>query len=86
MHTLRRSRRMRTSTAKSYNAFVKGSTTKVTREKALDRTKGLLGDLLVGELRRAAGKSQRELASLLGSKQPCLSKLENRTDIRVSAL
>lgn len=72
--------------AKSFDALVKRTTTKATREKAAVRTKELLGELLVGELRQLAGKSQRELAKLLGIKQPSLSQLENQSDIQVSTL
>lgn len=72
--------------AKSFDALVKRSTTKSTRDRAAVRTKELLGELLMGELRQAAGKSQRELAKVLGIKQPSLSKLENQTDIQVSTL
>ena len=72
--------------AKSFDALVKRTTTKATRDRAADRTRELLGELLVGELRQAVGKSQRELAKILGIKQPSLSKLENQSDIQVSTL
>ena len=72
--------------AKSFDALVKRTTTKATRDRASARTKELLGELLVRELRQAAGKSQRELAKELGIKQPSLSKLENQSDIQVSTL
>jgi len=72
--------------AKSFDALVKQKTTKATRDWATVRTKELLAELLVSELRQVAGKSQRELAKLLGIKQPSLSKLENQTDIQVSTL
>jgi transcriptional regulator with XRE-family HTH domain len=45
-----------------------------------------LGELLLSELRLAAGKSQRELAEVLGMKQPSLSKLESQDDMQVSTL
>ena len=72
--------------AKSFDVLVKRTTAQTTRHRAAARTKELLGELLVGELRQVAGKSQRELAKLLGIKQPSLSKLENQTDIQVSTL
>jgi transcriptional regulator with XRE-family HTH domain len=72
--------------AKSFDALVKRTTTKAIRDKAAARTKELLGELLMSELRQAAGKSQRELAGKLGIKQPSLSKLENQSDIQVSTL
>ena len=72
--------------AKSFDVLVKRTTTKATRDRAAARTQELLAELLVGELRQAAGKSQRELAKVLGIKQPSLSKLENQSDIQVSTL
>jgi DNA-binding Xre family transcriptional regulator len=72
--------------AKSFDALVKRTTTKRTRDRAMARTKELLGELPVGELRQLAGKSQRELAQILGIKQPSLSKLENQSDMQISTL
>jgi transcriptional regulator with XRE-family HTH domain len=46
----------------------------------------LLDEMLVSELRQLAGKSQREIAEILGIKQPSLSKLENRADMQISTL
>jgi transcriptional regulator with XRE-family HTH domain len=42
--------------------------------------------LLLGEIRKLAGKSQREVAEALGIKQPSLSKLEKQSDMQVSTL
>jgi DNA-binding Xre family transcriptional regulator len=72
--------------AKSFDALVKRTTTKAVRERAAIRTKELLAELPVAELRELAGKSQRELALIMGIKQPSLSKLENQSDIQVSTL
>ena len=72
--------------AKSFDQLVKRTTTKATREKAARRTRELLGELLLSELRRAAGKSQRELAEALGIKQPSLSKLEGQRDMHIGTL
>jgi len=72
--------------AKSFDALVKRTTTKTVRDRAAGRTRELLAELPVGELRQLAGKSQRELAQLLGIKQPSLSKLENQSDIQISTL
>ena len=72
--------------AKSFDQLVKKTTTKATRAKAARRTRELLGELLLSELRHAAGKSQRELAEALGIKQPSLSKLEGQSDMHVGTL
>lgn len=58
--------------ANSFDELVKRTTTKRTRAKAAKRTKELLGELLLSECRHMAGKSQREVADVLGgdSKHP----------------
>ena len=72
--------------AKSFDALVKRTTTKRTRARAARRTKELLGELLLSELRKAAGKSQGQLAAELSIKQPSLSKLEHQSDMQISTL
>jgi transcriptional regulator with XRE-family HTH domain len=72
--------------AKSFDDLVKRTTTKKTRAKAAVRAQELLGELLLSELRRLAGKSQRQVADVLGIKQPSLSKLEKQSDMQVSTL
>jgi transcriptional regulator with XRE-family HTH domain len=72
--------------AKSFDELVKRTTTKKTRTKAARRTQELLGELLLSEVRQLAGKSQQEVAELLGMKQPSLSKLEKQTDMQISTL
>lgn len=72
--------------AKSFDELVKRTTTKRTRVKAAKRTQELLGELLLCEVRKMAGKSQQEVADLLGIKQPSLSKLEKQKDMQISTL
>jgi transcriptional regulator with XRE-family HTH domain len=72
--------------AKSFDALVKRSTSKRTRDRAAVRTRELLAELPVGALRQLVGKSQRELAMILGIKQPSISKLENQSDMQISTL
>jgi transcriptional regulator with XRE-family HTH domain len=72
--------------AKSFDELVKHTTTKRTRDRAAKRTKELLGELLLSELRQATGKSQGELAATLSIKQPSLSKLEKQSDMQISTL
>jgi len=72
--------------AKSFDELVKRTTTKKTRAKAARRTKELLGELLLSEVRQLAGKSQQEVAETLGMKQPSLSKLEKQADMQISTL
>jgi DNA-binding XRE family transcriptional regulator len=72
--------------AKSFDELVKRTTTKRTRAKAAGRTQELLGELLLSEVRHMAGKSQQEVANMLGIKQPSLSKLEKQKDMQLSTL
>jgi transcriptional regulator with XRE-family HTH domain len=72
--------------AKSFDELVKRTTTKRTHARAMVRAKELLGELLLSEIRKLAGKSQREVATALGIKQPSLSKLEGQSDMQISTL
>ena len=72
--------------AKSFDQLVIRTTTKKTRARARRRTRELLAEMLLSEVRKRAGKSQRELAAALGIKQPSLSKLENQSDMQISTL
>jgi len=42
--------------------------------------------LLLSEVRKLTGKSQRQVAAALGIKQPTLSKLEQQSDMQISTL
>jgi transcriptional regulator with XRE-family HTH domain len=72
--------------AKSFDELVARTTNKRTRQRAARRTNQLLGELLLSEVRKLAGKSQREVAEALGIKQPSLSKLESQSDMQISTL
>lgn len=72
--------------AKSFDELVKRTTTKKTRQRAAARTRELLGELLLSEIRELVGKSQRQVAEALGIKQPSLSKLEKQADMQISTL
>ena len=72
--------------AKTFDELVKRTTTAATRARAKRRSRELFAELLLSEVRRLAGKSQRQLAKTLGTKQPGLSKLENQDDVQLSTL
>jgi transcriptional regulator with XRE-family HTH domain len=72
--------------AKSFDQLAKRTTTKHTRDRAARRTRQLLAELLLSEIRRLEGKSQRQVADALGIKQPSLSKLEKQSDMQISTL
>ncbi len=72
--------------AKSFDDLVNRSTCAATQKKAAKRTRELLTEVFLSELRAMSGKSQRQLAQALGIKQPSLSKLENQDDMQISTL
>ena len=72
--------------AKSFDELVKRTTTKKTQARAAVRTQELLAELLLSEVRQLAGKSQQQVAQVLGIKQPSLSKLEKQSDMQISTL
>jgi predicted transcriptional regulator len=43
-------------------------------------------EMLLSELRKLAGQTQQELAAELGVSQPCLSKMEQQTDMQIGTL
>ena len=56
------------------------------RARAEARTKGMMADMLLAEVRRLVGLTQEELAKKLGITQPTLSKLESQDDMQISTL
>ena len=72
--------------AKSFDELEKRTTTKKTQARAARRTRELLAELLLSEIRQLAGKSQQQVADALGIKQPSLSKLEKQSDMQISTL
>ncbi len=72
--------------AKSFDALVRRTTTRKIREKAAVRAQELFGEMLLSEIRKVTGKSQRQVASAAGMSQPSLSKLEKQPDMQISTL
>jgi hypothetical protein len=72
--------------AKTFDDLVARTMSKASRKRAAKRTKALLREMLLGDLRKATGYSQKELAAKLRMKQPSLSKLENAGDMQVTTL
>jgi transcriptional regulator with XRE-family HTH domain len=56
------------------------------RVRAKARAKEMIAEMLLAEIRQAAGLTQEELARALGIKQPTLSRLESQHDIQISTL
>ncbi|HTI52486.1 MAG TPA: helix-turn-helix transcriptional regulator [Planctomycetaceae bacterium] len=72
--------------AKAFDDLIEQTTAPETRRRARRRTRELLSEMLLSEVRKLAGKSQRQLAAALGIRQPSLSKLERQADMQVSTL
>lgn len=53
---------------------------------ASDKTKVMLAEMPLNELRQARGLTQSTLASLLHVEQPSIAKMERRTDMYLSTL
>lgn len=56
------------------------------RERAAARFGELQREMLLSELRKAAGHTQQELADDLGVSQPCLSKMEKQSEMQIGTL
>jgi predicted XRE-type DNA-binding protein len=56
------------------------------RAQAHLKTRAMLAEMPLHELRRARGLSQKVLATTLGVQQPAVAKLERRTDMYISTL
>jgi hypothetical protein len=65
--------------AKSFDHLARRTTSRRTRERAARRTKELLGELVLCEIRQLAGKSQRQLAATLGIRNPVCRTSRIRT-------
>ena len=72
--------------AQTFDDLARRTMSKASRKRAAERTKVLLLEMLLGELRQATGYSQKVLAAKLKMKQPSLSKLENASDMQVTTL
>jgi transcriptional regulator with XRE-family HTH domain len=56
------------------------------QERVAEKTRAIIRDLSLNELRAARELTQEQLAKSLGIEQPAVSKLERRTDMYVSTL
>ena len=56
------------------------------RERSKARVSELQKEMLLSELRKVAGQTQQELADELGVSQPCLSRMENQSDMQIGTL
>jgi len=56
------------------------------RVRAEARTKDMIAEMLLTEIRQLVGLTQEDVAKKLGIKQPTLSKLESQDDMYISTL
>ena len=54
--------------------------------KAQAKTKDIMSEMLLAEIRKEVGFTQEDLAGTIGVKQPSLSKLESQDDMQISTL
>lgn len=54
--------------------------------RAKARARSVMAEMALGELRRAAGLTQEQVAEILGVRQPTLSRLESQGDMQISTL
>lgn len=71
---------------KKFRDLAARTMTKASQASATRRTKAMIADMPLQELRRARELSQAQLAKELGTTQPEVSKIEKRTDMYVSTL
>ncbi|MCW5589538.1 MAG: XRE family transcriptional regulator [Legionellales bacterium] len=71
--------------AKSFNKL-RNKMSPVARRQADKKTKQMLAEMPLQELRRARAMSQERLAEVLETKQANISRLERRTDMYISTL
>ena len=72
--------------AKSFDELANRTMSPQLRASAGRRTREILLEMLLREVRNRAGKSQTQLAQMLRIKQPTLSKLEGQKDMQISTL
>ena len=72
--------------AKSFRELVARTGTAKTRRIATRRTRELLAEMVLSEIREALGKTQSQMAKAAGMKQPSWAKLEGQSDMMISTL
>jgi predicted transcriptional regulator len=50
------------------------------------RAKEMMAEMLLVEIRHLTGRTQEEVAAMLGIKQPTLSRMESQDDMQISTL
>lgn len=55
-------------------------------KQAKAKAKNMMAEMLLNEIRKEAGLTQKDIAAALGIRQPTLSKLESQNDMQISTL
>jgi predicted XRE-type DNA-binding protein len=71
---------------KKFNDLAARTMSPESRARAGARTRAMLAEMHLNELRRARALSQEALAERLGATQPEVSRIESRTDMYLSTL
>ena len=72
--------------AKTFRQLAARTGNAATRRIAARRTRELLADMVLAEIRTALGKTQAQMAEAAGMKQPSWAKAEAQSDMRISTL
>ena len=71
---------------KSFEDLAQRTMSKESIARSDERTKELLREMLISELRSMTGLTQKQVAEAGGMKQPTLSAIENQSDMQISTL
>ena len=72
--------------AKSFQDLVARTTSKKAQARGQALAKQYLREMVLADLRKHRGMSQKAMADALGIKQPSLSKIEKQGDMQISTL
>lgn len=72
--------------AKSFHDLVARTTSKKVQVRGQVLAKQYLREMILADLRKTRGMSQKAMADVLGIKQPSLSKIEKQGDMQISTL
>ena len=72
--------------AKSFDDLARRTMSKHDRQRAHERASDIIAKLFLRQIREAVGISQKDLAEMIGVKQPGISKLEKQADMQIATL
>jgi DNA-binding XRE family transcriptional regulator len=72
--------------AATFHELARKTMSRAAIERSKARARELVLELDLNEIRKKSGKTQKQIAKLLGIRQPSLSKLEQQSDMQISTL